>query len=169
MHHQSDFPRPITRRSFLASSVAAGAALVLASPLRADEKNPAAAGTIYTFVNKTNGKWADDQCFWSLDGGKQWHSFAKEPTTPCPTGNGRVYFRLGDAPKNFDDRAAYWDFIEYAYGNGTWNGNTTQVDAFCIPLTIEFAGDKGKWASPNRAPRSSIPSARNAPPPFAIA
>jgi hypothetical protein len=60
---------------------------------------------------------------------------------PCPAGNGRLYFRLGAAPKNFDDREAYWDFIEYAYDKGVWHGNTTQVDAFCIPLTIEL-GDK---------------------------
>src|SRR5262249_11812179 len=70
-----------------------------------------------------------------------WHSFAKEPTVPCPSGNGRVYLRLGAAPRNFDDREAYWDFIEYAHDGGTWHGNTTQVDAFCIPLTVEL-GDK---------------------------
>ncbi len=35
--------------------------------------------------------------------GRERHSFAKEPTVKCPTGNGRVYFRLGDAPKNFDE------------------------------------------------------------------
>lgn len=78
-------------------------------------------GVIYTFVNKTNGKFTDDQCYWSLNGGREWHSFAKEPTVPCPGGNGRVYIRLGAAPKNaapkdIDDREAYWDFIEYALG-----------------------------------------------------
>src|SRR5262249_28713917 len=87
-------------------------------------------------------KFADDQCFWSLNGGREWHSFATEPTARCPNGNGRVYFRLGSAPKNFDDRKAYWDFIEYAYAKDTWHGNTTQVDAFCIPLTIELGAKK---------------------------
>ncbi len=103
----------------------------------------AGGGLIYTFVNKTGGKFTDDQCYWSLNGGREWHSFAKEPTVPCPGGNGRLYFRLGAAPKNVEtDRAAYWDFIEYAYGGKTWNGNTTQVDAFCIPLTIELGSHK---------------------------
>jgi hypothetical protein len=60
----------------------------------------------------------------------------------CPRGNGRVYFRLGAALKNFDDREAYWDFIEYAFDKGTWHGNTTQVDAFCIPMTIELGNKK---------------------------
>src|SRR6516162_888642 len=95
----------------------------------------------YRFVNATHGKFADDQCFWSLDNARTWHMFAKEPTVPCPKGNGRVYFALGKLPKNFDDREAYWDFIEYAFDKGTWHGNTTQVDAFCIPITIEL-GDK---------------------------
>jgi len=96
----------------------------------------------YKFVNKTNGKFTDDQCFWSLDTGRTWHSFSKESSVPCPTGNGRVYFRLGVAPKNFGDFTTFWDFIEYAYQNDTWNGNTTQVDAFCIPITIELGGRK---------------------------
>src|SRR3954471_19280280 len=63
----------------------------------------------YKFVNKTGGKFTDEQCFWSLNGGKDWHSFAREPTVRCPAGNGRVYFRVGAAPKNFDDRTATWD------------------------------------------------------------
>jgi hypothetical protein len=103
----------------------------------------------FKFVNKTNGRFKDEQCYWSLNTGKEWHSFAKEPTVPCPTGNGRVYFRLGAAPKNLDDRTAHWDFIEYAYGKGVWHGNTTQVDAFCIPITIEL-GDKKVGISQSR-------------------
>ncbi|HLW65219.1 MAG TPA: beta-1,3-glucanase family protein [Gemmataceae bacterium] len=95
----------------------------------------------YRFVNATHGKFADELCFWSLDNGRTWHTIAKEPTVACPKGNGRVYFALGKLPKNFDDREAYWDFIEYAFDKGTWHGNTTQVDAFCIPITIEL-GDK---------------------------
>jgi len=142
----------ITRRTFLKAAGTASAGLALVRPDRcAAAKKPAPPGVlVYSFINKTNGKWADDQCFWSLDGGKQWHSFQKEPTVSCPNGNGRVYFRLGDAPRNFDDRSAYWDFIEYAYGNGTWNGNTTQVDAFCIPLTIEM-GEKKVGITESRA------------------
>ena len=98
-------------------------------------------GPLYRLVNRT-GKFSDAECFWSLNNGKEWHSFAKDPTVICPRGNGRLYFRLGTAPRNFDDREAHWDFIEYASENSeTWHGNTTQVDAFCIPITIEM-GDK---------------------------
>lgn len=95
-------------------------------------------GPRYRLVNRTE-TFKDADCYWSLDHGKEWHSFAKEPTVVCPKGNGRLYFRLGEAPAHFDDRNAYWDFIEYASENSrTWHGNTTQVDAFCIPITIQM-------------------------------
>lgn len=129
----------LNRRDFLKVTGSLGASLGLAPGVFSQENKPTLEGSLsYRFVNKTNGKFTDDQCFWSLNHGREWHSFAKEPTVPCPRGNGRVYFRLGAAPRNLDDFEAYWDFIEYAYGGGTWNGNTTQVDAFCIPLTIEL-------------------------------
>jgi hypothetical protein len=142
MPSANDVLRQLSRRRFLALASAAGAGLALTPRLFGQAQSTPANGLKYVFVNKTNGKFADDECFWSLNGGREWHSFAKEPTIPCPKGNGRLYLRLGAAPKNLDDHTAYWDFIEYAYGNGTWNGNTTQVDAFCIPLTIELDDKK---------------------------
>ena len=117
--------------------------LAIAAPSQAAEiaKPSTGHGPLYRLVNQT-GKFSDADCFWSLDHGKTWKSFAEQSTVPCPLGNGRLYFRLGAAPKNFDDREAFWDFIEYASENSeTWHGNTTQVDAFCIPITLEM-GDK---------------------------
>jgi hypothetical protein len=107
----------------------------------AAESKPAAAfGPTCRLVNLT-GKFADQEVFWSLDHGKEWHSFADRPTVPCPLGNGRLYFRLGAAPKHFNDRDALWDFIEYASEDSrSWHGNTTYVDAFCIPITIAMGG-----------------------------
>ncbi len=137
----------LSRRNFLGVAGTLGASLAIA-PVAIGQVAKAAGGTVYNFVNKTNGRFTNDQCFWSLDNGRQWHSFAKQPTIACPEGNGRVYFRLGDAPKNFDDRDASWDFIEYAYAHGIWNGNTTQVDGFCIPLTIELGDKKVGIAEP---------------------
>src|ERR1043165_162504 len=91
------------------------------------KKKPATGGTVYKFVNKTN-KFTNEQCFWSMNGGKDWYSFAAKPTVPI-SGNGRVYFYVDRKPRNFDDFTAYWDFIEYNFSKGTWYGNTTQVDA----------------------------------------
>ena len=132
----------IGRRSLLQGALATGAAFFLTSRGAAQQATATQNVLRYKFVNHTSGKFADEECFWSLDHAREWHSFAKEPTTPCPRGNGRVYFRLGPAPRNLNDREAYWDFVEYASdGRDTWHGNTTQVDAFCIPITIEM-GDK---------------------------
>jgi hypothetical protein len=121
-------------RAFLLTAIVTAAAL-----------HGAVAGDelVYRLVNKTNGKFTDAECFWSLDHGKNWHSFAKEPTAVCPRGNGRLYFYVGTPPKHWGSRDSYWDFIEYASGNSsTWHGNTTQVDAFCIPITVEMSGKK---------------------------
>jgi Beta-1,3-glucanase len=115
-------------------------ALALACAQADAQPAPAKADLVYRFVNATGGKFADADCFWSMNNGKDWTSFAAKPTAPIH-GNGRVYFRVGEAPKNLDDRSKYWDFIEYNFAKGTWYGNTTQVDAFCIPITIEL-GDK---------------------------
>jgi hypothetical protein len=143
--------KSISRRSLLKGIAAVGSGVVLSRAALTLAAGPRqSGGTSYSFVNRTGGAFGDDQCFWSLNGGRDWHSFAKEPTVPCPNGNGRVYFRLGAAPKNFDDRRAYWDFIEYAYGGGTWHGNTTQVDAFCIPMTIELGTKKFGITEPRR-------------------
>jgi hypothetical protein len=128
------------RRAFLRSTSLAAVGLACV-PRLLGQAATAEGGLLYRFVNHTNGKFTDEECFWSLDGGKNWHSFAKEPTVPCPKGNGRVYFQLGATPKKMSEQEVYWDFIEYAYGQGTWHGNTTQVDAFCLPITIEL-GDK---------------------------
>ena len=134
--------KQISRRSLLKGAISVGSGIMLLQTGVSPAQQAGRAQRLtYRFVNRTGGAFGDDQCFWSLNDGRDWHSFAKEPTADCPIGNGRVYFRLGAAPKNLDDRRAYWDFIEYAYGNGTWHGNTTQVDAFCIPMTIEL-GDK---------------------------
>src|SRR5438132_274457 len=113
-------------------AVACLLAPMLTSASSQETKHPQSEhGPLYRLVNRTS-KFTDDQVFWSLNMGKDWHSFAKEPTVPCPRGNGRLYFYVGTAPRHLGDRDAYWDFIEYASENSeTWHGNTTQVDAFC--------------------------------------
>ena len=135
--------KQVSRRSLLKNAISVGSGiLLLQTGASSAQSARRVEGLTYRFVNRTGSAFGDDQCYWSLNAGRDWHSFAKEPAVACPVGNGRVYFRLGAAPKNLDDRRAYWDFIEYAYGGGTWNGNTTQVDAFCIPLTIQLGRNR---------------------------
>ncbi len=111
--------------------------MTLSVTARAQEEGP-----IYRIVNQT-GKFNDSQVFWSLDMGRSWHSLAEQSAVACPRGNGRLYFALGTPPANLGVREALWDFIEYASENPTtWHGNTTQVDGFCIPITIEMGRHK---------------------------
>jgi hypothetical protein len=138
----------VTRRCFLkgtamVAGVAVGGVLAGGPILLGAEKKAAAPAVegYYQFVNKTNGKWKDEDIHWSKDGGRTWHSVAQDPTAPNG-GNGRMYFYIGKQPANFDDWAAYWDFIEYNSGGRRWAGNTTQVDAWCLPLTIELGSHK---------------------------
>ena len=117
-----------------------------------------ATGPVYKLVNKT-GKFSDQECYWTLDG-KTWTPFAEQSSVPCPVKNGRIYFALGStAPKSIGDRSSHWDFVEYAanaVGPGkplpTWHGNTTQVDGFCIPLTIQM----GEKLMGNTGPRTAL-------------
>jgi len=93
-------------------------------------------GPTYRLVNNT-GTFSNAEIFWSLDHGKSWHAFAESKSVPCPLGNGRLYFQIGSVPKSTGDRTALCDFIEYASENSdSWHGNTTQVDAFILPISI---------------------------------
>jgi len=102
-------------------------------------------GPLYRLVNCT-GKFTDKECYWSIDNGKTWQSVAESSSLPCPLKNGRLYFSVGSKPPTgIGDRTTYWDFIEFASNlskeGPVWHGNTTQVDAFCLPITVQM-GDK---------------------------
>jgi hypothetical protein len=142
----------MTMRFFLAPALFLALTATVFGDELWDNEEPAKEGskTVFRFINKTAGQFSVADCHWSLDHGKTWNSFADRPTAPCPTGNGRVYFRLGPPPKNFDDRTTRWDFIEYALDNAGWHGNTTQVDAFCIPMTISMGDTKVGISKPRQ-------------------
>jgi hypothetical protein len=138
----------LSRRGFLKTAGLTGAGLALAPMLLGTGRAQVAGGAlVYRFVNKTNGKWTDDQIFWSLDVGKTWQSIAKEPTAPSGR-NGRLYFCVGNKPANFADWATYWDFIEFNCNGRRWMGNTTQVEGWCLPLTIELGQNRAGITGP---------------------
>ena len=125
-----------------ASSVLVAIALGLAPCLHAQDAKPAAppaaapaADTgFYKFVNATGGKFTDDEISWTQDG-KTWHTLKESPTAPVKMGGGgRIYVKMENAKTG----ESYKDFIEFAHNHAGWFGNTTQVDAFVIPLTIEI-------------------------------
>lgn len=87
-------------------------------------------------LNKTNGKYPDDQVYWSFNG--QEHSIAEQPYLDMPANSaGRMYFYLGSPDSQ------YQDFIEFTVGDGVFNGNTTRVDAFGLKLAMRLHAHDG--------------------------
>jgi hypothetical protein len=82
-------------------------------------------------LNRTNGAYPDSQVYWSFNG--QTHSIAEQPYLDMPANSsGRMYFYVGSP------NSQYYDFIEFTVGNGVFNGNTTRVDAWGLPLAMRL-------------------------------
>ena len=67
------------RFSILGLLIACLLAAATPAPAAEHAKPSTEHGSLYRLVNRT-GKFSDAECFWSLNNGKEWHSFAKEPT-----------------------------------------------------------------------------------------
>jgi hypothetical protein len=135
--------RGVTRRELLKWAGAAGAGLVVAPTiLRGGSAAIAAAGSdsFWFFVNNTKGKWKDSEVFVKFGGKATPLSEAKEYPAQ---GGGRINFSLG-GPNGKTGGGVYADFMEYNHKGGTWWGNTSTVDAFVIPITIELFNTKGE-------------------------
>jgi hypothetical protein len=92
----------------------------------------------YVFLNRTNGKFRDDQIFWSDQMSGKKISLAEQRTFN-PTNNGRCYVWV--APNDSSNR--YYDFVEQNINGRSWYGNTTRVDGWRLPLTIRLHCDDG--------------------------
>ena len=93
---------------------------------------PAAQNTMeIAILNRTNGQYPDSQVYWSFNG--QTHSIADQPYFDMPdSSSGRMYFYLGSPASE------YYDFIEFTIGNDVFNGNTTRVDAWGLPIAMRL-------------------------------
>jgi hypothetical protein len=99
----------------------------------------------FRFLNRTNGKYADAEVFWSFkhDAIAETHSIADQDTYDMPANSsGRMYFYLcktGDATCASDPtKSKYFDFIEHTIGAAQYNGNTTRVDAFGLKIAMRL-------------------------------
>lgn len=100
----------------------------------------------FKFLNRTNGKLADADVYWSFKSGtiSELHSIAEQPTYDMPANNsGRMYFYLcaaGDPTNCTGDptKSPYYDFIEHTIGAAQYNGNTTRVDAFGLKIALRL-------------------------------
>jgi hypothetical protein len=85
----------------------------------------------FKILNRTNGQYPDSQVYWSFNG--QVHSIAEQPYFDMPANSsGRMYFYLGSPTSQ------YYDFIEFTIGPNVFNGNTTRVDAWGLPLAMRL-------------------------------
>ncbi|MEV6013861.1 glycoside hydrolase family 64 protein, partial [Streptomyces sp. NPDC051976] len=93
---------------------------------------PAAQNVVMVkILNRTNGQYPDSQVYWSFNG--QTHSIAEQPYLDMPANSaGRMYFYLGSP------NSKYFDFIEFTVGANVFNGNTTRVDAFGLPIAMRL-------------------------------
>ena len=114
----------------------------------AEDKSPANASAassddFYQFVNMTN-KFTDAQISWAFGDKGTFTSFANAKSAPAKMGGGgRIYFKI-EAPSSGGKPEVYKDFIEYTHNGKGWFGNTTQVDEFVFPITIELFETDGK-------------------------
>ncbi|MFD7920464.1 glycoside hydrolase family 64 protein [Streptomyces sp. NPDC059740] len=101
---------------------------------------PAAQNVLTVAVlNRTNGKYPDDQVFWTFNG--ETHSIAEQPYLDMPANSaGRMYFHLGSPDSQ------YSDFIEFTVGADVFNGNTTRVDGFGLKLAMRLHSHDGSDA-----------------------
>ena len=100
---------------------------------------------IFKFLNRTNGKYADSEVYWSFKSGtiSETHSIAQQPMYDMPANSsGRMYFYLcatGDTTCAADPtKSKYFDFIEHTIGANQYNGNTTRVDAFGLKIAMRM-------------------------------
>jgi hypothetical protein len=123
----------------------------LAPAALAEEKTPSnpssASGdntAFYQFVNATH-KFTDEQISWSFGERGPYTTFAQAKNAPAKMGGGgRMYFKIEVPATGAGKPEVYKDFIEFTQNKGGWYGNTTQVDEFVIPLTIELFEAGGK-------------------------
>jgi len=92
---------------------------------------------MFKVLNRTNGRYPDDQVTWSttINGVATSNTIAAQPYIAIPAGaSGRMSFYLGPQGLN----SPYVDFIEYTIGSTFFNGDTTRVDAFAVKLAFNL-------------------------------
>jgi hypothetical protein len=98
---------------------------------------PAGDVMMFKVLNRTNGRYPDDQVWWStsINGVATSNTVAAQPYIAIPAGaSGRMSFYLGPLGLS----SPYVDFIEYTIGATFFNGDTTRVDAFAVKLAFNL-------------------------------
>jgi hypothetical protein len=97
------------------------------------------------FLNRTNGKYTDDQITWTakINGVASQFTIAQQPYYDMPANSsGRMYFFLND-PTLAENNTNYWDFIEFTVGPTSINMDTTRVDALGVKIAFNLTCGDG--------------------------
>jgi hypothetical protein len=97
------------------------------------------------FLNRTNGKFADNQITWTatIGGVKTTNTIAQANHFDMPANSsGRMYFFLND-PSLALNNTNYWDFIEFTVGPNSINADTTRVDALGVKIAFNLTCSDG--------------------------
>ncbi|MGD0941874.1 MAG: malectin domain-containing carbohydrate-binding protein, partial [Terracidiphilus sp.] len=106
---------------------------------------PAGDTVMMKFLNRTNGRFTDDQIIWTatINGVASQYTFAQQPTFAMPpNSSGRMYFFLND-PTLDEDNTDYWDYIEFTAGATSINMDTTRVDALGVKIAFNLTCGDG--------------------------
>jgi hypothetical protein len=106
---------------------------------------PAGDTVMMKFLNRTNGKYTNDQITWTanINGVASQYTFAQQPTFAMPpNSSGRMYFFLND-PNLAEDNTDYWDYIEFTAGATSINMDTTRVDALGVKIAFKLTCGDG--------------------------
>ena len=106
---------------------------------------PAGDTLMVKFLNRTNGKYTDDQIIYTatINGNTVNTSIAQNPTYAMgPNSSGRMYFFLND-PIADEDENDYWDYIEFTVGATSINMDTTRVDALGVKIAFNLTCGDG--------------------------
>ena len=106
---------------------------------------PAGDTLMIKFLNRTNGKYADNQITYTatINGSTVNSTIAANPTYAMgANSSGRMYFFLND-PTLSEDNTDYWDFIEFTVGPTSINMDTTRVDAFDVKIAFNLTCSDG--------------------------
>ena len=106
---------------------------------------PAGDTLMVKFLNRTNGKYTDDQIIYTatINGNTVNSTIAENPTYAMgANSSGRMYFFLND-PTVDEDNTDYWDYIEFTVGPTSINMDTTRVDALGVKIAFNLSCSDG--------------------------
>lgn len=91
----------------------------------------------YIILNRTNGAFPDSKIYWSHEQGGAKVQLSQQSIRPIVSE--RFYLYIDPT----DSNSRYFDFLEVNAGGGTFNGNSTRVDGWRLPIAFRLHTSTG--------------------------